>query len=57
MLYSFNKRNPEFGRGTYISETALVIGDVRIKRWSKGKQDYIDLAAQYLEIGMHKINV
>jgi carbonic anhydrase/acetyltransferase-like protein (isoleucine patch superfamily) len=30
LLYKFNGRNPEIGQGTYVSETALVIGDVKI---------------------------
>ena len=30
MLYSFDGRKPSVGIGTYVSETALVIGDVRI---------------------------
>src|SRR4030043_702527 len=30
MLYSFRNRKPRIGKETYISEHALVIGDVRI---------------------------
>ncbi len=30
MLYKFNGRTPEVGKGTYVSETAQVIGDVVI---------------------------
>jgi carbonic anhydrase/acetyltransferase-like protein (isoleucine patch superfamily) len=30
LLYKFDGRNPEIGQGTYVSETALVIGDVKI---------------------------
>ena len=30
MLYSFDNREPKIGEETYVSETALVIGDVRI---------------------------
>lgn len=30
MLYKFNGRAPVIGAGTYVSETATVIGDVRI---------------------------
>jgi carbonic anhydrase/acetyltransferase-like protein (isoleucine patch superfamily) len=30
MLYSFDGRKPVIGRGTYVSETAMLIGDVRI---------------------------
>jgi carbonic anhydrase/acetyltransferase-like protein (isoleucine patch superfamily) len=30
MLYRFDGRQPVVGTGTYVSETALVIGDVRI---------------------------
>ena len=30
MLYSFRNRAPVFGEETYISEHALLIGDVRI---------------------------
>jgi carbonic anhydrase/acetyltransferase-like protein (isoleucine patch superfamily) len=32
MLYSFDGRVPSIGEGTYVSETAQVIGDVRIGR-------------------------
>ncbi len=30
MLYAFNGREPEIGRDTYISDQAVVIGDVKI---------------------------
>ena len=30
MLYRFDGRQPAIGAGTYVSETALVIGDVSI---------------------------
>lgn len=30
MLYKFDGRNPKIGEGAYISESALVIGDVKI---------------------------
>jgi carbonic anhydrase/acetyltransferase-like protein (isoleucine patch superfamily) len=30
MLYSFDRRKPEIGSDTYVSETAIVIGDVQI---------------------------
>lgn len=30
MLYSFNGKEPIVGEGTYVSETAMVIGDVQI---------------------------
>ena len=30
MLYSFDGREPKIGKETYVSETALVIGDVRV---------------------------
>ncbi len=30
MLYRFDGKQPVFGKGTYVSETALVIGDVHI---------------------------
>lgn len=30
MLYSFDNRTPTLGSDTYISETAIVVGDVRI---------------------------
>ncbi|MCX5811760.1 MAG: gamma carbonic anhydrase family protein [Proteobacteria bacterium] len=30
MFYRFDGKQPVFGNGTYISETALIIGDVRI---------------------------
>ena len=30
MLYKFDGKNPEIGQGTYVSEEALVIGDVKI---------------------------
>lgn len=30
MLYQFDDKKPEYGKDTYISETALVIGDVKI---------------------------
>lgn len=30
MLYSFDGKQPSIGQGTYVSETALVIGDVSI---------------------------
>jgi carbonic anhydrase/acetyltransferase-like protein (isoleucine patch superfamily) len=30
MLYSFDNREPKIGNETYVSESALVIGDVRI---------------------------
>lgn len=30
MLYEFDRRKPVIGMGTYVSETATVIGDVRI---------------------------
>ena len=30
MLYSFRKRSPRIGKDTYVSEHALVIGDVKI---------------------------
>jgi carbonic anhydrase/acetyltransferase-like protein (isoleucine patch superfamily) len=30
MLYSFDNRRPTIGKESYVSETALVIGDVRI---------------------------
>lgn len=30
MLYSFDGKQPSIGKNTYVSETALVIGDVRI---------------------------
>jgi len=36
VLYEFDGRRPAVGPGTYVSETALVIGDVRI-----GKECYI----------------
>lgn len=36
MLYRFDEKQPEYGQDTYISETALVIGDVKI-----GKNCYI----------------
>lgn len=36
MLYGFDGRQPVIGTGTYVSETATVIGDVRI-----GKHCYI----------------
>jgi acetyltransferase-like isoleucine patch superfamily enzyme len=52
MLYAFDDYTPEIGEGTYISETATVIGNVKI-----GKRCYIghDLAEKYLKIGMKKI--
>jgi carbonic anhydrase/acetyltransferase-like protein (isoleucine patch superfamily) len=30
MLYSFRNREPEIGKGTYVSENAFVVGDVKI---------------------------
>ena len=30
MLYTFDGKNPDIGKGTYVSEEALVIGDVKI---------------------------
>jgi carbonic anhydrase/acetyltransferase-like protein (isoleucine patch superfamily) len=30
LLYKFDGRNPEIGEGAYVSESALVIGDVKI---------------------------
>jgi carbonic anhydrase/acetyltransferase-like protein (isoleucine patch superfamily) len=36
MLYAFDGKRPVFGEGTYISETAIVVGDVKI-----GKDCYI----------------
>jgi carbonic anhydrase/acetyltransferase-like protein (isoleucine patch superfamily) len=30
MLYSFDNRQPKIGKETYVSESALVIGDVRV---------------------------
>ena len=30
MLYSFDGRKPEIGKETYVSETALLIGDVKV---------------------------
>ena len=30
MLYSFDNRQPQIGKKTYVSESALLIGDVRI---------------------------
>jgi carbonic anhydrase/acetyltransferase-like protein (isoleucine patch superfamily) len=30
LLYSFDNREPKIGKGTYVSETAVVIGDVRV---------------------------
>jgi carbonic anhydrase/acetyltransferase-like protein (isoleucine patch superfamily) len=30
MIYRFDGKEPVFGAGTYVSETAIVIGDVRI---------------------------
>ena len=30
MLYSFDDRKPEIGKETYVSETAILIGDVKI---------------------------
>jgi len=30
MLYSFDNRNPEIGKETYVSESAMVIGDVKV---------------------------
>jgi len=30
MLYSFDNRKPEIGKDTYVSESAIVLGDVRI---------------------------
>lgn len=30
MLYRFDGREPRYGRETYVSETAIVVGDVRI---------------------------
>ena len=30
MLYTFDGKKPEIGQGTYVSEAALVIGDVKI---------------------------
>ncbi|GAH66772.1 unnamed protein product, partial [marine sediment metagenome] len=30
MLYSFDNRKPEIGEGSYVSETASLIGDVRV---------------------------
>ena len=30
MLYSFNDRKPQVGKETYVSETALLVGDVKI---------------------------
>ena len=30
MLYSFDGRRPEIGKETYVSETALLIGDVKV---------------------------
>ena len=30
MLYSFDNRKPKIGKETYVSESALVIGDVRV---------------------------
>ena len=30
MFYSFDGRKPSVGDGTYVSETAQVIGDIRI---------------------------
>ena len=30
MLYSFDNKEPKIGKETYVSETALVIGDVRV---------------------------
>ncbi|MFC1919944.1 gamma carbonic anhydrase family protein, partial [Chloroflexota bacterium] len=30
MIYSFDGREPSIGSGTYVSETAIVVGDVRI---------------------------
>ena len=30
MLYKFDGKRPVFGKDTYISETAIVIGDVKI---------------------------
>jgi len=30
MLYRFDGREPVFGTGTYVSETAVIVGDVRV---------------------------
>ena len=30
MLYSFRNRQPRVGQGTYVSEQAILIGDVKI---------------------------
>jgi carbonic anhydrase/acetyltransferase-like protein (isoleucine patch superfamily) len=30
LLYAFDGKSPEIGKGTYVSEQALVIGDVKI---------------------------
>jgi carbonic anhydrase/acetyltransferase-like protein (isoleucine patch superfamily) len=30
LLYTFDGKNPDIGKGTYVSEEALVIGDVKI---------------------------
>ena len=30
MLYAFDGKSPTIGAGTYVSETATIIGDVRV---------------------------
>ncbi len=30
MLYSFDNRSPQIGKETYVSETAVLVGDVRV---------------------------
>ena len=40
MLYRFDGRQPAIGAGTYVSETATVIGDVRI-----GERCYVGTAS------------
>lgn len=32
MIYRFDNKEPKVGQGTYVSETAIVIGDVKIGR-------------------------
>jgi len=36
LLYAFDGRKPQIGKGTYVSDQAIVIGDVKIGRLLHG---------------------
>jgi hypothetical protein len=72
MLCEFDGKRPVTGTDTYVSETAIIIGDVRIGgdpaekikdmsekdvEFSKhSRRIYVDLAAKYRRLGMERID-